>query len=101
MTEPGKPSDSNPYQTPPVPDKASDSGRQSLGHYPPVQNLSEEEAEQLRRRQMRLVIRLAVLSVATTVAAVAAVIVAGFEPVSSAIVIALILGIGFTVVWKV
>lgn len=80
----------NPYQTPPRAERSSDStGRPTV-----------ESSDELKKRQMRLVLRLGILSVVTTVAAVVTFLVTGFEPTTTAVLIALILGIGFTVSWR-
>ena len=84
----------NPYQSASSSDSDPDSKSDVVGAAP-------DADEELARRQIRLVIRLAILSVATTVSAITAFIVSGFEPVTTAVALALILGIGFTVSWKV
>ena len=84
----------NPYQSAPPSDSDPNSNSDGGGAPPSC-------SEELARRQIRLVIRLAILSALTTVAAMAAFIVSGFEPVTTAVAMALILGIGFTVSWKV
>lgn len=84
----------NPYQSAPPSDSDPDSKSEGVGATP-------SSSEELARRQIRLVVRLVILSVATTVSAIAAFIVSGFEPVTTAVALALILGIGFTVSWKV
>lgn len=91
----------NPYQSAPPsspdPESKSEGAAASGGS---GEEQTSRDAE-LARRQIRLVIRLAILSVATTVATIAAFIVSGFEPIATAVSLALILGIGFTVSWKV
>lgn len=80
----------NPYQTPPRAERSSDS----------TSRTTVESSDELKKRQMRLVLRLGILSVVTTVAAVVTFLVTGFEPTTTAVLIALILGIGFTVSWR-
>jgi hypothetical protein len=87
----------NPYQS--APSEACQSDADSGSQEGRVAR--RDAHNELARRQIRLVIRLAFLSVATTGAAVTAFIVSGFEPITTAVALALILGIGFTVAWKV
>ncbi len=83
----------NPYQTPP---DGNDDSASDLG----AKEHPRESDEELRRRQLQLVIRLGGLSVVTTVAAVTLFVVTGFDATTSAVLLALVLGIGFTVSWR-
>jgi hypothetical protein len=58
------------------------------------------DADELRKKQMRLVIRLAVLAAVTTAISLAAIVLVGFQMMPIALVIALVLGIFFTVAAK-
>ncbi len=82
----------NPYDSPPDAPRETDATETRAPNSDP---------DDLRKKQLALVIRLMVLSVATTLISAMVAVFAGFDLVSSSLLVALILGIGFTVSWKI